>query len=131
MLIRVDILRPWQGELLGTPAIRYPLNIEGLWTAPELLAIGLVKAIRAVIPVGFRATGPATYAADGTETIPVEPIPPPTPEEIAADKEATLDRELVTLGFKVLFDHENRVRALEGKAPITAAQFRAALKARL
>lgn len=31
--------------------------------------------------------------------------------------------------FKVCFNHENRIRALEGKAPISAAQFRATLKA--
>jgi hypothetical protein len=49
---------------------------------------------------------------------------------IDAEKESTLDRFDV-LAFKVLFDHENRLRALEGKAAITAAQFRAALKARL
>ena len=35
------------------------------------------------------------------------------------------------LGFQIDFDHENRLRVLEGKAAITAAQFRAALKARL
>jgi len=28
---------------------------------------------------------------------------------------------------KVLFDHENRIRALEGAAPVTVAQFRTAL----
>ena len=31
--------------------------------------------------------------------------------------------------FKVLFNHENRIRALEAKAPLTAAQARAAIKA--
>ena len=30
--------------------------------------------------------------------------------------------------FKVMFNHENRIRALEGKVAITAAQFLAALK---
>ncbi len=35
------------------------------------------------------------------------------------------------LQFQVSFDIENRVRALEAKTPITATQYRAALKARL
>lgn len=35
------------------------------------------------------------------------------------------------LTFEVAFDHENRIRALEAKAAITRAQFKAALKARL
>ena len=31
--------------------------------------------------------------------------------------------------FKVLFDQENRLRALEGQAPLNPAQFKARLKA--
>jgi hypothetical protein len=60
-----------------------------------------------------------------------------TTEELAA-KAATVDAQkqaqvtgMDNLQFLVLFDHENRIRALESKAPITTAQFRAALKARL
>lgn len=33
------------------------------------------------------------------------------------------------LVFKIIFNHENRIRALEGKAPITAQQAIAAIKA--
>lgn len=36
---------------------------------------------------------------------------------------------VILTAFKVLFNHENRLRALEGKAPLTAAQARAAVKA--
>lgn len=53
-----------------------------------------------------------------------------TSGEIDADKEAYLN-SIDMLGFQIDFDHENRIRALEGKQTITAAQFRAALKARL
>ncbi len=53
-----------------------------------------------------------------------------TAEELDAEKEATIN-QFDVLAFKVLFDHENRTRAIESKAPITQAQFRAALKARL
>ncbi len=53
-----------------------------------------------------------------------------TPDEIDADKEHMIDRT-DQLQFKVLFKHENRIRVLEGKAKITVAQFRTALKAML
>lgn len=53
-----------------------------------------------------------------------------TSDEIDAGKEAYLS-SIDMLGFQINFDHENRLRVLEGKAVITAAQFRAALKARL
>ncbi len=43
----------------------------------------------------------------------------------AADKVDSMD---VIIG-KVLFNHENRIRALEGRAPITAQQFRTAIRA--
>jgi len=53
-----------------------------------------------------------------------------TAGELDDDAEAKIDR-VDALTFKVMFNHENRVRALESKAPITANQFRAALKAML
>lgn len=53
-----------------------------------------------------------------------------TPAEIDLEKESHLDN-LERLGFEIDFDHENRIRVLEGKSQITASTFRAALKARL
>ena len=53
-----------------------------------------------------------------------------TAQELDADKDRVLDRYDI-LTFKVLFNHENRIRALEGQSARTAAQFRAALKALL
>ena len=50
----------------------------------------------------------------------------PTADELAASAVDRVDR----LQFDVLFNHENRMRALEAKAPITPAQFRDALIAR-
>lgn len=51
----------------------------------------------------------------------------------AALADAEKERSIDALGaaFRILFNHENRIRALEGKAAVTAAQFRAALKALL
>ncbi len=129
MLIRTDNLAPWRGEALR--GVRHPLNIEALWSAGELAAIGLVKAIPMVVPDGFRAAGMPTYAGDGRETIPLEAIPPPTAQEVDVGKERILDNEVATLAVRVLFEHENRIRALERNEPVTAEQFRAALKARL
>lgn len=53
-----------------------------------------------------------------------------TAAELDSEKERQLDG-FDALALKVLFDHENRIRALEGKQAASAAQFRAALKARL
>ena len=46
--------------------------------------------------------------------------------ELDADKQAYVDN-VDMLVFKVLFNHENRIRALESKAAITAQQFKTAL----
>lgn len=60
----------------------------------------------------------------------------PTPEEVTAEiaRQAalpppTLADRMDQVQFKIAFNHENRVRALEGKAAITAAQFKNALTA--
>lgn len=50
--------------------------------------------------------------------------------ELDADKGASVDA-MDAVAFKVLLNHENRLRALEGKRTATAAQFKAALKALL
>lgn len=53
-----------------------------------------------------------------------------TSDELDALKGATVDA-MDMLAFKVLFNHENRIRALESKQAVTAAQFKTALKALL
>lgn len=58
---------------------------------------------------------------------PVDPPAPPTPEELEAiEAKAELDLALRKM-FLVAFNHENRIRALEGKASIARAQFKTAL----
>lgn len=54
-----------------------------------------------------------------------------TAGELDAQKTDLVESEILTVVGKVLFNHENRVRALEGKAAITADQFKTALKALL
>lgn len=46
-----------------------------------------------------------------------------------AYKDSQAVKLTVETAAKVLFNHENRLRALEGKAPASAAQFKIALKA--
>jgi hypothetical protein len=53
-----------------------------------------------------------------------------TTVEVAAEKDASIDAQITSLAMKLFFDHENRLRALEGKAALSAVQFRSALKAK-
>lgn len=46
-------------------------------------------------------------------------------------KDSQAGKLTLALVAKVLFNHENRLRALEGKQPVTANQFKSALKAML
>jgi hypothetical protein len=57
-------------------------------------------------------------------------VRPKTAAELDGDKDAKLD-SLGTFILKTLCDHENRVRVLERKSEITAAQCRAAIKAQM
>lgn len=45
-----------------------------------------------------------------------------------AYKDSQAVKLTIEIAAKVLFNHENRLRALEGKAPANAAQFKTALK---
>lgn len=57
-----------------------------------------------------------------------------TRAEMDADSEAEKNALLARLDraeLKILFQQENRIRALEGKQPVTAVQFRDAVKALL
>ena len=64
--------------------------------------------------------GPGWTYSDGVFTAP--PSPPPPPERDISDLWGIIS-------FKIAFNHENRIRALEGKAVITAEQFKTAVKA--
>jgi hypothetical protein len=68
------------------------------------------------------------YVVDGVPVY-IEPPspPPPTPEELAAMEEMDRLRVMQKVTFKLAFNHENRIRALEGKQPVTAEQFKTAL----
>ncbi len=51
-----------------------------------------------------------------------------TAPELDSDKTARVDR-VDAASLAVVFNHENRIRALEGKAAVTLAQFKTAVKA--
>jgi hypothetical protein len=53
-----------------------------------------------------------------------------TTEEVGAEKALKIDA-LDLVSFEIHFRNENRLRALEGKRAITAAQFKAAIKGML
>jgi len=50
-----------------------------------------------------------------------------TPEQLQAIEDKSADDAILLKIGKVLFNHENRIRALEGKAPITVNQFKSAI----
>lgn len=80
-------------------------------------------------PLTEVVTGP-TYEVGETSVTEVWIKRNLTAQELSDRKDAVVDalarQELI---FKVLFDQEKRLRVLEGKPAITAAQYRAALKA--
>lgn len=57
----------------------------------------------------------------------------PAPASAGAVRDAYLEQQATKLPveiiFKILFNHENRIRTLAGQQQITAAQFKAAIKA--
>ena len=54
----------------------------------------------------------------------------PVPVPLTQDERAALEVDGLRLQFEIEFDQENRIRALENKAPITRATYRDALVAR-
>lgn len=74
-------------------------------------------------------TGPVTTIL-GDKVTRVWTVRNKTAQELD-DEKTTRVTDVDFLLFELAFDHENRIRVLEAKAPVTKAQFRNALKARL
>ena len=75
---------PWSGEPVD--GVYYQLNVETLWTADQLTAVGLYPVHLFVVPPGQVIVGPATYTLSGVvrmpgttviQTFATEPAPPP------------------------------------------------------
>lgn len=86
MLIRFDTLQQWAGEPIA--GIQHPANIEELWNAAELAAIGLAVPAPFEAPAGKVAVGAPRYKRGLTGGIltdyDVEDAPPPSiPEELS------------------------------------------------
>ena len=79
-------------------------------------------------PFDHPTLGALTVDAEGGAPVQadIDAIMVPSPDVRAARAVDAEDRLL----FEINFDHENRIRALEGKAVITRAQYRDALVAR-
>ena len=77
-----DNFAPWGGEPID--GIKYPMNIEAVWSAQELIAIGLYLPVVPVIPDGKVVTGSSVARVDGVVTYVytlVDAPPDPTPQE--------------------------------------------------
>jgi hypothetical protein len=86
-----------------------------------------VKEIPAYDP-NTETLNPATTVIEPTRVLYSATVRPLTTQELDARNDAQIDA-ISTVLFEVTFNHENRIRALESKAPITKAQLKAALKA--
>ena len=88
-------------------------------------------------PVGDVAYDPATQTKDGPvysvlsdRITATYAIRNKTPAELDAERDFQVTTVSLVM-LRALFNHENRIRALESKQPITVEQFRTALKALL
>lgn len=73
---------PWDGSPIND--IKYPLNIETLWNAQELAAIGLYLPVVPAIPEGTIVVGESVTRVNGVVTYIYaleDAPPPPTPQE--------------------------------------------------
>lgn len=70
------------------------------------------------------------YTVEPSRVTEVYSVRAKTAQELDADKEDMIPPN-VSAVFKILFNHENRIRTLESRPQVTAAQFRAAVKALL
>ena len=75
---------PWSGEPVD--GVYYQLNVETLWTADQLTAVGLYPVMLFVVPPGQVAVGQPTYRLIGiartsgsyvVQELQTEPAPPP------------------------------------------------------
>jgi hypothetical protein len=80
----------WRGEAIDGK--RHPINIEDLWTAEDLAAIGLFKPEEPEIPEGKVIVGQRVAREDGVVKIIYQfqdsPPPPPPPPDLVAEIEA-------------------------------------------
>jgi hypothetical protein len=112
------------------------VGFKQLDTPPEVLK---GKPYRKVLPV--EVTDPAVDGATQIKEGPVVTVLADKVTRVWSVRSKTaqeLDDEKTTqatgyngIAFKIALNHENRLRTLEGKAAVTAAQFRTAIKALL
>jgi hypothetical protein len=84
-------------------------------------------AYQAWIGAGNSPTSIVSEAELGDVLAPYQ-IRPVAAGVLDAYKDSQATKLTIEIVAKVLFNHENRIRALEAKAPVTAGQFKSALK---
>lgn len=99
----------------------------GVRTRPGWRWLEVVSTPPTFDPVTQVREGP-TYIVQASQVVEQYVVRDKTAQEIDAEKEQQLP-EAVGVVFRVLLNHENRIRALESRPQITPTQFRDALKA--
>ncbi|MDF2984296.1 MAG: hypothetical protein K0Q69_4068 [Devosia sp.] len=76
------VFTPWGGERIDD--VLYPLNIEWLWDAEQLAAIGLYLPVPAEVPAGKLATSSSVQRVDGVVrfVVTLEDVPREVPVSV-------------------------------------------------
>lgn len=118
--------------LISNPRERRVMDLQDVPAHKRSLWLPLVEVGNDQFdPDTQKKTGPVT-TVEATRIVDTYTITDLTAQEISNLKDAKIS-SLDAVVFKVLFNHENRIRALKSPpdAAVTAAQFRAAIKALL
>lgn len=113
------IIRPTSGGSLDTVLIHAPIeDAERHIRAGYPSLVPLLEAGRLVIVEGDRLPEPTPEEIEASEGIKAARVAAAQAEAAAIAEHEDLLRKILT----VFLDHENRIRALENKAPVTRAQ---------
>lgn len=117
----LNVVTRIQSDQLVDPTVNTKLGWR--WLPVEIVGDGVVD------PETQVREGP-TYAVRPDKVTETFTIRAKTPAELTADKDARVSTIDVVM-FKILLNHENRIRSLANQPAVTAAQFRAAVAALL
>lgn len=109
------------GGTITSGDVQFSYETALAWSDAERASKDILPIVDDAIPAGKVAAGSTLEKIGNTvaRRFTLADAPPP-PDPLSS-------WDVITL--KVAFNHENRIRALEGKAAVTAAQFKNAVKA--
>lgn len=113
---------PWTGELIGDgeEAIRYPANIEQIWTAKELAAIGLYAPVVDTAPEGQLVASSEVRRVKGLVKRVDTYADAPAPEATIEDRLAYLEKGLGAVVAKGVISKQNIDAAVAVEADVKA-----------